>query len=335
MPTAAGESHSPFPVVAGVLGCCLNRLGYGQGVPHIDHQRVVGWLALTLQRSSGRLSGFLVEYTVTDSGGVELSWRGGPLPADVAAIVVDAADLDLPVTMVKPASDVRADLLVGDVPVALVAYDPDPTAPAELLRAANTWSWPHNPLQTDGAALDKVLWHVTPDPGGVGVATVIRVPTSVRDQASWIESTHWVVHTEHTVPSYASPDKHLAWRRADQTASVRVRPAATDWTTDDADTWLDNDLLNRSPSPSITAVVMHDRCLMRIRTGLRIEATVHDPAPAVPWDFVPSTVLSAVCETDDRRQPPATVIIRPFGDIHGECRFRLATTLAIPTRTFG
>lgn len=112
------------------------------------------------------------------------------------------------------------------------------------------------------------------------------------------------MRTDHVLPRYSYAHKQAAWHRADEVASVRLRYAATDWTIDDADAWLDNELLKQCPSPFVTAAVMHDRCLMRVRTGLRIEAAIDDRAWSTPVE--PRTVGRAERVVPHRRPATAT-----------------------------
>lgn len=286
---------------------------YGGCVSDVDHQRVAGWIALTVQREFALSR---ARYRVSDTGAVVLEWRGHPDAEDVSTMLVDAADPDMPVHPVADLSPMRADLVVGDVPVMLVARGPDHRTPPDPAGVRPGWSW-LDPLRAHGAAADSVLWLLPPDAGGVGAATVLRIPVAVADHTHRNESTHVVVHTEHT------PRDGL-WHQVSDHASIRLRWVHPEWNAAETEAWLATAMPRQGPS--VTAVMMGDRCVMRLSTGLRVEATADSPpSPPTPWSVLPSAVLSALCHTNAHREPPAVLRVRHFG--HGDGRFRLTTAV--------
>ncbi|MEV5542062.1 hypothetical protein AB0L13_35040 [Saccharopolyspora shandongensis] len=304
--------------------------------PHL--RDVVGWLASTLQLHRGMLAGVPLEYT-TNAGILFVSWRGGPTADMVAAELVQAADPDLPVTL-RPAraSAEFLHLSVGDLTVCLHPHDPMPDQPwaPRVGQHPNSrpWPWPWR-LHDSGAAYDTVLWTAgNVDSGGDEVAVVVRVSPSAATPAhsSWSESGFRVIDADHVVPDHASAETKRLWRQRTTNAHIRLRYATTDWSDAEADEWLAGDGPHQQ-RPMISAVLLDERCIIRVDAGLRIVATVADGSPWVsaPWDVLPSALYSALStRVADHLNPPEFLNVRRYGDAWSQVRFQLSSQLVAP-----
>ncbi|UUV32280.1 hypothetical protein NQK81_02170 [Amycolatopsis roodepoortensis] len=316
-----------------------------------DQQRVVGWLALTLQHKTGLLDGPRVAYTITDHGTIELTWRGGPTAAAVADRLLATADPDVPVVRRRePGSDterVRRDFVeAAGVPVMLTATDPRPHRdPSDWISKLPAVRAPQ-PMVEDGHAADVVTWELPPDPGGSGIAVVTRVPTPYLDNHTWTAPAETVVNVDHEFPPGAHDDRRSSWKHAVNTAAVHLRFVPDDLVTADADTWLTQVHTSTWLRPECAAVVWHDRCLLQLSSGLRVDA-VFDRFPHLTGTSsrVPAVVLSALSRWSTRPGPvdaaaqarllPAELHLSRFGHGQDYDRYRVdvQATVASATRT--
>ncbi|NUS43406.1 MAG: hypothetical protein HOQ24_06935 [Mycobacteriaceae bacterium] len=233
-----------------------------------DYQRIAGWLALRTQTPGGLLYGLRVEYVF---GGYEglygqspwaqpaeqpaplvMSWRGGPTAAVAAENLLDPPDPDTPATLHRDGRgyELTARLDLAGVPVKLCSVAPSASRRViPPIGATDTWSWPQ-PLQEIGVATDYVLWRVAPESGGVGEATVIRLPSVYQ----WEDGGHYWGETGYLVVDRAfQPDEHEPFdhqqlrRRCEQLADVRIRGAG-DMSLADADAWLEDQVTVYRPN---------------------------------------------------------------------------------------
>lgn len=315
-----------------------------------DQQRVVGWLALTLQHWSGPLDGPRVAYTITDHGTIELTWRGGPTAAAVADRLLATVDPDIPVT--RPPRDSRPDtervrrdfVEAAGVPVMLTATDPRPRRdPSDWISKLPAARAPR-PIVEDGHAADVVTWELPPDPGGTGIAVVTRVPTSYLDNQSWTASAEIVVNIDHEFPPGAHYERRSSWKHAAKLAAVHLRFVPDELVT--ADAWLTQVSTSTRLRPECVAAVWHDRCLLQLSSGLRVDA-VFDRFPHLTGTSsrVPAVVLSALSHGVTHLAPhdaaaqaqllPAELHISRFGHGQDHDRYRvgLQATIVPATRT--
>jgi len=108
------------------------------------------------------------------------------------------------------------------------------------------------------------------------------------------------------------PSRAVHPREARKQSRVgRCRSAVPDWSTEDADTWLADTATDLTQRPALcTAVIWHDRCLMRLREGLRVETDRQNQRVDVAVETsprihgfasrIPAVVLGALCRTDIR-----------------------------------
>lgn len=258
---------------------------------------MAGWLALTLQRRCGPLDGPRTAYRVTDHGAIELSWRGGPTAAEVADHLLRAADPDMPVTCDAQLSD---SVVAAGVRVLLTALDPRPRSrsPRDPIGALPASAAPR-PIMDDGHAADIVTWELPPEPGGTGMAIVTRVPTSYTDALDWTAHATFVAATGYQPPPGAHPQRHIRWARALANADVHLRFATPKLAIADADAWLSMAVgHSRGITPLCAAVAWHDRCLMRLQPGLRVDAVLAtSPHMTGVASRVPALLLSALHRT--------------------------------------
>lgn len=309
-----------------------------------DYQRVAGWLALRFQNIQGPLYGLRVEYQFGFGGGSSMTpiqkpsplsvlWRGGPTAASIAETLAQVSDPDMPVRYQPDPHGYApvARLELSNVPVVLHSADPAPNVGVQPIGATPRWSWP-NPMRDKGVARDSVLWQLPPDSGGVGEATVVRLPYDGIHDIHWRQEGFIVVDDEFTMPEYPSPDLQSLRRHCDEVADIRLR-AAGDWSLDEADTWLEDQIRNpRGFGPAaLTGVVFEDQCLLRWHRGLRILAT-QDRSRTPYWaavSYLPSVIYGALIAVQDHHYPPSHLVVRAFGN-QCDSHFDLHTDIATP-----
>lgn len=283
-------------------------------------QRTLGWLVLRGQEH--RLWGERARFQVL-APGVVISWTGGPSAADTALALSRDPDPDLPVEELDldEWTENRATVRVGGVWVQMLSR----------MFLGQEWNWP-DPLHTDGVALDCVLWTPAAAGGGDVDAVVLRLPVAAAraDAARFREPGVFVAHVDH------APDSATARLRAmTQLATIQVRSAPRGWTLTDADQWLDTEIARCQYGPTVHAVLFDQRCLMRVTSGLRVDAVSRGSYPPgrSTASLVPAVVLEAMSRTSTATTPPPALRVRHFGGYHHIGVFDVETSLAVPSTT--
>lgn len=298
-------------------------------------QRVVGQLVLSLRESRLLVGARDVEYELNDQGVVTVDWVEGPCANEVAdgLVAYSAAGLVALDAVAGTGNNLRADLLLSGVPVVLMAQEPIGLERASrvgrLKRSAPEWRWPM-PLEEEGAARDTVLWTLDRDHGTV--ATVVRLPIDLSDD--WSESGTLVVLPEEDAPTGMWLSRRQEVDRAREKCSILLRVAPRGWTVDDADDWMAEELDNKNAPRLATAVALPDRCLLRRSSGLRIEA-MRDSTCGIPWSYVPTALLASIWHPKPcRKQPPASLKVRVFGDVFTVDTISASSTWCVPSRQY-
>lgn len=311
-----------------------------------DHQhRVLGQLVLAL-RTERLLDGARdVTYRVDDrQDAIIVDWAAGPHPREVAAGLAAWDAETVTVEAVHSSvleSDRHANLVVDGVRVRLHAYNSIGMELARVEYARRMMHYPHrpspriwpSPQEDDGAWLDSVLWDRDHRHGLV--ATVVRTPIDLLWDLSWMESGFGVAVDEQDMPATVGADRRYEisrFRRAG--CSILLRSGRT-WGVDEADDWMTATLDDAWSAPSSVAVLWPDRCVMRYKSGLRLDVTCDDQWPAAaPWSHVPAALLNALIDARPHREPPGHLKVRAFGQQHTIASLTIDSTWVTPSRHY-
>lgn len=300
-----------------------------------QQQRVVGQLVLSVRETRLLAGARDVEYQLTDQGVVMVDWVEGPCANEVAdgLVAYSAAGLVALDAIAGTGNNLRADLLLSGVPVVLTAYEPIGLKRASRVgrskRRAPEWRWPM-PLEEEGAARDTVLWTLDRDHGTI--ATVVRLPIDLSDD--WTESGTLVVLPKEDAPTDLWLSRRQEVDQARERCSILLRVAPRDWTVNDADDWMAQELDNKYAPRRATAVALPDRCLLRRSSGLRIEA-MRDSTCGIPWSYVPTALLASMWYPKPcLKQPPSSLKVRVFGNVYAVDTISTSSTWCIPSRQY-
>ncbi|MEV0698626.1 hypothetical protein AB0I53_12015 [Saccharopolyspora sp. NPDC050389] len=310
-----------------------------------DLDAVMGRLAACLQQLGAPLGGVPLEYLVRHpsyDAEIVLMWRGGPLATKVADTLIAAGrdHTGMAVEQGDAWTPAEVRLLVNGVAVRLIAKDPVPDElPRSVVEQAERpdWPWPWFLLTIEGLAHDSVFRTMAEADSEVSV--VQRVGTAATTSALWSETGLLVANADYEPPAYASAFRAQRHRRLYSVADIRL-VVANDWNVDQADDWLaaGSDPRYDTSVPQLGAVLLADRAVMRLRQGLRVEATIvkKNPHTSMAMSVLPSAVYDQLSRRPDgTKNPPTELRVRMIGDAWNTTEFTLDCDVAAPLSIVG
>ncbi|MEV6602800.1 hypothetical protein [Kutzneria sp. NPDC051319] len=311
------------------------------------HQ-VIGQLVLAISERRLLLGARDVRYGISAEGAIELRWYEGPYPREVASALAElSASGEIDLAAVEPTAatiNIRASVVVEGLPVVMTATSPVGAAQVALQPDDNVPTRRRvgrlpEPLIEEGVAVDHVLWTNHETDGEVAV--VVRLPLGVtHENPQWTESALHVAVPADRTPKLPWVSREMEIKQCRSWCDILLLDARYEggFVEADAHSWLREQFDDRRYFRSTAAVALSDRCILRTQAGVlaTITGTAAYGVSNVPWTMVPSVVQSATVRNvspQDKRpcHPPATVMMRCFGDAYRRARLNIDVRMVQPS----